>query len=198
MFCRILYVLTAPPKAIEAARAAASIAQKFGSEIVLLSVFDPSVVPAATLGVPGGMLETTVNSGAFAEETQAAVEHETGKVFQEAGLTFKARRGSRASRGQDHPRRGGREGRSHRNGQSWYWRLRAAAAGQRIRRSAAPCALPGALRALECVKRAPPPPRGYPPILGETWRFALAGPPELGAEGVLYTFLGGELCLSAS
>ncbi|HLJ57327.1 MAG TPA: universal stress protein [Chthonomonadaceae bacterium] len=92
MFSKILVCSDGSPKALEAARDAAQLARKFGSEVVLLSVFDPSVVPAATLGIPGGVLETTVNSGCYADETQTAVEHETGKMFQEAGVQFRARR----------------------------------------------------------------------------------------------------------
>ena len=92
MFAKILVCSDGSPKSLEAAAIAAQIASKFGSEIVLVSVFDPSVIPAATLGVPGGLLETTVNSGRYAEETQLAVEHDTGKVFQEAGLHYRCRR----------------------------------------------------------------------------------------------------------
>jgi len=92
VFSKILICSDGSPKAIEAASVAAEIARKFGSEVVLLSVFDPSVVPAATLGIPGGILETTVNSGCFADQTQTAVEHETGKVFQAAGVQYRSRR----------------------------------------------------------------------------------------------------------
>ena len=91
MFAKILVCSDGSAKAIEAATVAAQIACRFGSEIVLLSVYDPSVLPAATMGIPGGALDTTVDSGAFAEQTQLGVEHETGKVFAEAGLNYKAR-----------------------------------------------------------------------------------------------------------
>jgi nucleotide-binding universal stress UspA family protein len=91
VFTKILVCTDGSAKAIEAASVAAQIACRFGSEIVLLSVYDPSVVPAATMGIPGGTLGTTVNSGTFAEETQLNVEHETGRVFAEAGLPYRAR-----------------------------------------------------------------------------------------------------------
>jgi nucleotide-binding universal stress UspA family protein len=92
VFNKILVCSDGSPKSIEAAAAAAQIACRFRSEVILLSVFDPSVVPAATLGIPGGMLETTVDMGCYANETQSAVEHETGKVFEEAGIPYRARR----------------------------------------------------------------------------------------------------------
>jgi nucleotide-binding universal stress UspA family protein len=43
------------------------------------------------MGIPGGTLGSAVNAGEFAEETQLNVEHETGKVFAEAGLLYRAR-----------------------------------------------------------------------------------------------------------
>lgn len=91
MFAKILVCSDGSAKAIEAAQIAAQIACRFGSEVVLLTVYDPSVLPAATMGVPGGTLGSTVNAGAFAEETQLNVEHETGKVLSEAGIRYKAR-----------------------------------------------------------------------------------------------------------
>jgi len=92
MFSRILVCSDGSPKALDAARAAALIASKFGSEIILLSVFDPSVLPAATMGIPGGTLASAVNAGSFAEESHTAVERETGKVFEEAGVQYRAHR----------------------------------------------------------------------------------------------------------
>jgi nucleotide-binding universal stress UspA family protein len=92
VFSKILVCSDGSHKAIDAANAAAQIAQKFGSEVVLLTVFDPSVVAAATMGIPGGTLASTVDSGSFANEAQAAVEHETGKVFAEAGVAYRSRR----------------------------------------------------------------------------------------------------------
>ena len=92
MVSKILVCSDGSQRSLEAAAVAAQIASRFGSEIILLTVFDPSVIPAATLGVPGGMLETTVNSGCFAEETQTAVEHETGRVLAEANVAYRSRR----------------------------------------------------------------------------------------------------------
>ena len=92
MFSRILVCSDGSPKALDAAQCAAQIAQRFGSEVVLLSVYDPSVIPAAMLGIPGGDIATTVDTGCFVEETQSAVEHETGKIFQGAGVKYRTRR----------------------------------------------------------------------------------------------------------
>lgn len=92
MFSKILVCSDGSGKALKAAVAAAEIARKFGSEVVLLSVYDPSMVPAATTGIPGGPLETAVDPGRFAAETQSAVEHETGCVFRKAGIQYRQRR----------------------------------------------------------------------------------------------------------
>ena len=92
MFSRILLCSDGSDKAIEAATVAAEIALKFGSELILLSVYDPSVLPAATMGIPGGSLQTAYNAGCFAEETQSGIEKDTGIVLQSAGARYTVRR----------------------------------------------------------------------------------------------------------
>ena len=92
MFSKILVCSDGSAKALQAAATAAEIARKFGSEVVLLSVYDPSLIPAATMGIPGGPLETAVDFGLYAAETQSAVEHETGSVFEKAGVPYRSRR----------------------------------------------------------------------------------------------------------
>src|SRR6266550_4404863 len=92
MFSKILVCSDGSARAMKAAAAAAEIARRFGSQVVLLSVYDPALVPAATLGIPGGPLETTVDAGCYAEEVQSGVEHETGCIFQKAGIRYRSRR----------------------------------------------------------------------------------------------------------
>ncbi|MCW3054181.1 MAG: hypothetical protein JWN14_3351 [Chthonomonadales bacterium] len=88
MFSKILVCSDGSDKALEAAAAAAEIAGKFGSQILLLTVYDPSIIPAATLGIPGGSLESTVNAIRYAEELQNGTEKETGEIFQKAGVRY--------------------------------------------------------------------------------------------------------------
>ena len=92
MFSKILVCTDGSAKAISAAHVAAEIAGKFGSKVVVLSVFDPSMIPAATVGIPGGPLETAVDSGRYADEIETAIEHDTGKVFDRAGVPYTSRR----------------------------------------------------------------------------------------------------------
>jgi nucleotide-binding universal stress UspA family protein len=92
VFSKILVCSDGSEKALKAAATAAEIACKFGSEVVLLSVYDPSLVPAATIGIPGGPLETAEDLGLYAAETQLAVEHVTGSVFEKAGVRYRPRR----------------------------------------------------------------------------------------------------------
>jgi nucleotide-binding universal stress UspA family protein len=92
VFSKILVCCDGSAKSLQAAETAAEIARKFGSEVVLLSVYDPSRVPSATMGIPGGPLETVEDVGLYAAETHSAVEHDTGGVFQMAGVPYRTRR----------------------------------------------------------------------------------------------------------
>ena len=92
MFSKILVCSDGSDKALEAAAVAAGIALKFGSQILLLTVYDPSVIPAATMGIPGGTLASTVSAGSYAEEVQKGVEKETGAVFQKANVPYTTHR----------------------------------------------------------------------------------------------------------
>jgi nucleotide-binding universal stress UspA family protein len=92
MFSKILVCSDGSDKAIAAAAVAAEIASKFGAQLILLTVYDPSVIPAATIGIPGGPLQTAVSAGCYAETTQSGVEKDTGKVFEEAGVNYTIRR----------------------------------------------------------------------------------------------------------
>ncbi len=92
MFSKILVCSDGSTLALRAAEIAAQIALKFGSDVILLSVYDPTVIPAATMGIPGGTLESAVSAGCFAEETHLAVEHATSKVLEAAGVVFRSHR----------------------------------------------------------------------------------------------------------
>ena len=92
MFSKILVCSDGSDKALEAAAVAAEMAQKFGSQVILLNVYDPSVIPAATIGIPGGLLETTVSESCYAEEIQSGAEKSTAEVFQRAGVRYTTHR----------------------------------------------------------------------------------------------------------
>ena len=92
MFSKMLMCSDGSEQALEAAAVAAEIARKFNSQLLLLSVYDPSVIPAATVGIPDGSLQTAVSAGCYAEEAQSGVEKATGQVLQEAGVTYITRR----------------------------------------------------------------------------------------------------------
>ena len=92
MFSKILVCSDGSDKALEAAAVAAEMAQKFGSQVILLNVYDPSVIPAATIGIPGGLLETTVSESCYAEEIQSGAEKSTAEVFQKAGVRYTTHR----------------------------------------------------------------------------------------------------------
>ena len=88
MFTKILVCSDGSESALEATSVAAEIALKFGSQIVLLTVFDPSIIPATTMGIPGGSLETTVSAGSYAEERQDEAGRETISVLRKAGVGY--------------------------------------------------------------------------------------------------------------
>jgi nucleotide-binding universal stress UspA family protein len=92
MFKKILLCSDGSDHALHATRAAAEIAEKFGAQLVSLSVYDPSSLVAAYIGVPGGSLETTTDSACYANETLDAVEKETSKILTEHPIHYEARR----------------------------------------------------------------------------------------------------------
>lgn len=91
MFSKILVCTDGSAFAKQAAKVAAEIAQKFGSQVVLLNVYDPTIFPAATLGLPGGPLQLDIAAGRYAQEAEKSVLEETGRVLQEAQISYRAR-----------------------------------------------------------------------------------------------------------
>lgn len=92
MFTRILLCSDGSEHAMTAAHATAELAKKFGSEIVLLNVFNPSVVPVPFVGLPEASIFTATNMGCYAEQVQEEIETATGEVLTQHGVTFRARR----------------------------------------------------------------------------------------------------------
>ena len=92
MFSKILVCSDGSDKSNEAARFAANLAQKYESQVILINVYDPTVVPAATMGILEGSLQTDIGAGFYAEETFKCVEKETGEVFHKAGVKFSTQR----------------------------------------------------------------------------------------------------------
>ena len=92
MFSKILVCTDGSGKSNEAARFAANLAQKFESQVILMYVYDPTLIPAATMGILEGSLQTDIGAGLYAEETFKGVEKETGEVFANAGVKFSTHR----------------------------------------------------------------------------------------------------------
>jgi len=87
MFRKILVCTDGSQHAIEAARAAAEIAQQFESQVLLLNVFDTVSVYAPSVGI----WDLTVDQDAFDRyvlATQQAILKRTGRVFEQAGVPF--------------------------------------------------------------------------------------------------------------
>lgn len=92
MFAKILIASDGSEHAKCAAKYAATIAKRFGSQISIVTVFNPTDVTAPFIGVPGASLATATDPGSFAFELQQGIERETGQVLDAAGLTYTCRR----------------------------------------------------------------------------------------------------------
>ncbi len=88
MFKTILVCSDGSDAALHAARTAARIACQFGSEVILLNVFDDSIGRMPSLGVweIGIPLTDFVQ---YASKVQQDAEERTGAVFMEAGVPFR-------------------------------------------------------------------------------------------------------------
>jgi nucleotide-binding universal stress UspA family protein len=87
MFQHILVATDGSDHALQAARIAAEIAQKFGSKVTLLSVYDPpAFAPAILPSIEPAIAPDAVMR--LGEEVQEAVERRTGEVFEQAGVAY--------------------------------------------------------------------------------------------------------------
>ena len=92
MFSKILICSDGSENALSAARAAGQIALKFGSEVIVLNVFDPSMVPSAFIATPGGEWGMATDIASYTEGIQLAVERDTCKVLDEIGIKYTNKR----------------------------------------------------------------------------------------------------------
>ncbi len=92
MFRKIVLCSDGSEHALAAARAAAEIAQKFDSHVVLLSVFDPAHIPIPFAGLPVSVTEADGNLGCYAAELHTVVEEKTGAILDAAKLRYECRR----------------------------------------------------------------------------------------------------------
>src|SRR5262245_2145650 len=92
MFTKILVCSDGSEQALKAAQAAAEIARKFESKVVLVSVFNPAQVPNSYVGVPGTERIADGDIGDFADRVQTNVEQTAGRVFEAAGVRYEMRR----------------------------------------------------------------------------------------------------------
>lgn len=91
MFQRILLCTDGSDQALDAAKTAAELAQKFGSKVTILNVMSPSVVAPAVVGGMEPMAYVEVNPN-FIEEAQEAVERRTGRILEEKNVSYECRR----------------------------------------------------------------------------------------------------------
>ncbi len=91
MFTHILMATDGSEHALKAAACAAEIAQKFGSEVTLLCVFNPPLTQGPQIGVVDTPVDPAVIAR-YGEEVQEAVERRTGQVFEQYGVAYQARR----------------------------------------------------------------------------------------------------------
>jgi nucleotide-binding universal stress UspA family protein len=92
MFKKIMLCSDGSKYALKAAGVAAEIAHKFDAQLLALSVYDPSILSASYIGVPGGSLATATDFSCYADETLAAIEKATGKILNETQLRYETRR----------------------------------------------------------------------------------------------------------
>lgn len=92
MFSKILVCADGSENSIQAAHSAAEIAKKFGSNVIVVSVYNPTEVPPPFIGIPGASIATTVDMSSYVQELQQSVECETGRIFDAAGLAYSCRR----------------------------------------------------------------------------------------------------------
>ena len=91
-FRKIVLCSDGSDEALAAAQSAAEIAEKFASDIVLVNVFNPDVVPVPFVGIPESVLMAEGNVGRYAEDLQTDVEKQTGSILDAAKLRYTCRR----------------------------------------------------------------------------------------------------------
>lgn len=90
MFQKILLASDGSEEALEAAKFAADLAQKYGSSLTVLHVFSAPVPVPLGFNSAGVDFDPELLSR-YAEEVRTAVERRTGHVLDEAGVTYTTR-----------------------------------------------------------------------------------------------------------
>jgi nucleotide-binding universal stress UspA family protein len=88
MFQKILICTDGSDQASNAVRAAAEIAQKFGSQIFLVNVFNPTVTPVPFVGLPEAMVIAEETLAEYATQVQDTVEKSAAEILSAAGLAY--------------------------------------------------------------------------------------------------------------
>ena len=88
MFRKLLVCVDGSASSLKAVHAAMEIARKFDSKIILLNVFDPSVVHAAATPLPDAPLATATNDGCYAREMEKRSLQEARAAFDGSGLAY--------------------------------------------------------------------------------------------------------------
>jgi nucleotide-binding universal stress UspA family protein len=90
MFDKILLATDGSEGALHAAKKAAEIAKKFGSKITLTYVAVPPMPVTTMVDMPGFDIDATFVAR-YMEETGNAVSRRTGKILDEAGVSYDIR-----------------------------------------------------------------------------------------------------------
>ncbi|HZO89543.1 MAG TPA: universal stress protein [Chthonomonadaceae bacterium] len=91
MFQHILIASDGSESALKAATCAAEIAKRFESQVTLLTVFDPPLAAGPTLGLTEVPIDPALIAQ-YGEQIQEAIERDTGKILEEQGVGYLARR----------------------------------------------------------------------------------------------------------
>lgn len=92
MFETILLCSDGSEQALKAAQAAAELAGKFDSQIVMLNVYNPNFAPVPFVGLPESVMLAEGNISCYVQELQATVEKTTGAILAVAECRYKCRR----------------------------------------------------------------------------------------------------------
>ena len=87
MFKKVLLASDGSDFALRAAEAAAAIAKSMGASVTILHVFSAPLLQMAAPGAPGMDVDPSAVSD-YMEQIQDSVARRTGRVLEEAGLTY--------------------------------------------------------------------------------------------------------------
>lgn len=91
MFKKLLICSDGSRSALQAAECGADVAARYGAEVIIVTVFDPSRVHVPFTGIVGGPIDTMYDEGRYAEDVRLSIEKLTSEVVERAGVTYRTR-----------------------------------------------------------------------------------------------------------